>query len=94
MKAQNANSQRLSPKTCKEITDLLSNYLNNSLQPQVRRQLEEHLKMCPDCVAFLKTFRKTVSVAHALRAEAMPKNVRRNILAFLQSRARARATRT
>jgi hypothetical protein len=88
MKARNTNLKGFPPTTCKEIADLLSKYLNNSLQAQVKRQFETHLKICPDCAAFLKTFRKTVSVVHAIRAENMPENVRRNILGFLQSRAR------
>jgi hypothetical protein len=93
MKAQNAKPKGLPRKTCKEITDLISNYLNNSLEARVKRQFEDHLKICPDCVAFLQTFRKTVSGIHSMRAENMPENLRRNILSFLQSRARRRRMR-
>jgi hypothetical protein len=90
MPARNTDLKRLPPKTCKEIADLVSNYLNNSLAGRVRRRFDEHLKICPDCVAFLKTFQKTISVIHSVRAEDMPEKMRRNILDFLQSRARGR----
>ena len=88
-----AQNPLLSKKTCKQITDLVANYLNDNLGPRVKRQFVEHLKICPDCVAFLKTYRKTIAVGHSLRAENMPEKVRRNILNFLHSRARGRRTR-
>jgi hypothetical protein len=88
-----ARSTLLSQKTCKQITDLVANYLNDSLGPRVKRQFDEHLKICPDCIAFLNTYRKTIAVSHSLRAEDMPEKVRRNVLGFLHSRARRRRTR-
>ena len=88
-----AQNTLLSKKTCKQITDLVANYLNDNLAPRVKRQFVEHLKICPDCVAFLNTYRKTIAVGHSLGAENMPENVRRNILGFLRSRARGRRTR-
>jgi anti-sigma factor RsiW len=93
MAALNTELGRLSQKTCKEITDLVSNYLNDGLEARLKRQFEEHLRICPDCVAFLKTFQKTVSAMRSVRAEDMPENVRRNILGFLQRRVRRRRTR-
>lgn len=88
-----ARNTLLSQKTCKQITALVQKYLNDSLGPRVKQQFDEHLINCPDCVAFLNTYRKTVAVSHAVSAEDMPKNVRRDILSFLQSRARRRRTR-
>jgi hypothetical protein len=79
---------RLTQKTCEEIGNLVSDYLNGTLQVRIRRQFEQHLEICPDCVAFLNTFRETVSRVRSIRAEDMPETVRRNILEFLRSRAR------
>jgi predicted anti-sigma-YlaC factor YlaD len=93
MAVRNSNVKNLPQKTCKEISDLLSNYLDNSLAARVKRQFDEHLKICPACVAFLNTFQKTLSVVHSVRVEDMPENVRRNVLGFLRSRARRRRTR-
>ena len=90
MKARSANLKRLPRKSCKEIADLVSNYLNNSLQPRLKQQFEEHLKICPDCMAFLKTFRKTVALVHSVDAADMPEDVQRNIWNFLRNRARTR----
>jgi hypothetical protein len=92
MAALNTELGRLSQKTCKEITELISDYLNNHLEARLKRQFEQHLRICPDCVAFLKTFRKTIFAVRSVRAEDLPENVRRNILGFLQRRVRSKRT--
>jgi hypothetical protein len=58
----------------------------------IKREFDQHLRICPDCVAFLNTYRKTVAVAKSVRAADMPEQVRRNILGFLQARARGKRT--
>jgi len=87
-------TNRLSPKTCKQIADLVSDYLNGTLSSRVKRDLDTHLSRCPDCVAFLNTYRETVTATNAIRAEAMPGAVRRNFLAFLHKRARGKRAST
>ena len=93
MTVRNSGSYRLNQKTCKEIGELVSDYLHDNLEAQLRSEFEDHLRICPDCVAFMNTFRKTVSVMRSVRSEDMPDDVRRNILTFLKSRARRRRTR-
>jgi Putative zinc-finger len=81
----------LTNKTCKEITDLIIGYLDNTLSLTVKRDFERHLRICPDCVNFLNTYRKTAATSASLRPEAMPAKVRENILEFLRSRIRKRS---
>jgi hypothetical protein len=80
----------LTDRTCREITDLILEYLNDTLSPSVKRDFERHLRICPDCVNFLNTYKKTVAASASLRPEAMPAKVRENILEFLRSRIRKR----
>ena len=79
---------RLSNKTCKQIGDLVLGYLNNQLSPQIKRDFEQHLDICPDCVSFLNTYKKTVQVTGAVNPAEMPAKVRDNILTFLRKRIR------
>jgi hypothetical protein len=51
-----------------------------------------HLAICPDCVSFLNTYKKTVQITGSVRVEEMPARVRDNILAFLRRRARRNRT--
>ena len=78
-------------KTCKEMTDLIFGYLNDTLSRTVQRDFERHLRICPDCVNFLNTYRKTAVTSASLRPEAIPAKVRENILEFLRSRIRKRS---
>lgn len=75
-------------RTCKEITALIHGYLNDKLSPSVKRDFKRHLRICPDCVSFLRTYKKTMAASQSLRPAEMPPNVRDNILDFLRSRVR------
>lgn len=79
-------------KTCKQITDLVFDYLNDKLSPNVKRDFQQHLRICPDCVNFLDTYKKTVSVTRSIRPEEIPPRVRNNILDFLRGRMRKSGT--
>ena len=79
-------TQSLSAKTCQELTELISDYLADKLEPSLKREFEKHLSICPDCVNFLNTYKKTVSVTGALDFAAIPRRVRKNALAFLRKK--------
>jgi hypothetical protein len=88
MAPRKALTKALTDKTCNEITDLIFGYLNHTLSPSVRRDFKRHLLICPDCINFLNTYKKTVATARSLRPEEIPTNVRDNILDFLRKRIR------
>lgn len=75
-------------KSCQEMTQLVLDYLSESQPPAVKKDFERHLSICPDCVSFLRTYRKTVSATRAVKAEQLPAQVRENILAFLRKQMR------
>ena len=60
-----AKNTRQEPVTCKGATSLIDNYLNGGLAPRVKLLFEDHLRACPDCVAFLNTYRKTLELARS-----------------------------
>jgi len=88
MTARKAAARILTNRTCKEITDLIFGYLNDTLSRSVKRDFQRHLRVCPDCVNFLNTYKKTVATSGSLRPEEMPAKVRDNILDFLRGRIR------
>ena len=88
MVKRGAANKILTNKSCKQLTDLLFDYLNDKLSRTVKRDLEQHLSICPDCVSFLNTYKKTVAVTRSVEAEALPPRVRDNVLAFLRKRIR------
>jgi anti-sigma factor RsiW len=88
MAARKMATKVLTNKTCKQITDLVHAYLDDKLSRTVKRDFQQHLRVCPDCVSFLNTYKKTVGISRSLRAEEMPLKVRENILDFLRRRIR------
>jgi Putative zinc-finger len=78
--------KRPTDKTCKQMSALIFNYVNDRLSARLTREFEQHLRICSDCVNFLNTYRKTVSVTGALNPTAIPAKVRNNVLAFLRKK--------
>jgi anti-sigma factor RsiW len=74
--------------SCKSITDLIWKYASDRLSPTLKREFEKHLRICPDCVSFLNTYKKTVSLARSMGASAIPAHVRANVRAFLKKKIR------
>ena len=84
--ATRKGAQAPTNKTCRQMTDLVLNYLEDKLSPGVKRDFQQHLRICPDCVNFLNTYKKTVAVTRAVAIEEIPQKVRNNILTFLRKR--------
>jgi len=72
--------------TCERMTDLIFDYLTDRLAPHLKREFEQHLKACPDCVSFLKTYKKTVELGGSVKAGEVPVEVRTNVLAFVRQK--------
>jgi len=48
--------------TCEAAIDHLGNYLSDDLSSAEHHALETHLAACPDCPAFLSTYKKTIEM--------------------------------
>lgn len=88
MATRTATQRRASDKNCREITDLILGYLNGNLALKTRRAFEKHLGLCPDCVAFLETYKKTVFFSRALRYDDVPGELRKQVRSFLRGKVR------
>ena len=79
-------------KTCRQMTDLVLAYLTDKLGVGAKREFERHLAICPDCVNFLKTYKKTVAATKSVKPTDIPANVRNNIMSYLRKRVRRMGT--
>lgn len=71
---------------CREITNLLLDYMAGELDPETVAAFEAHLRLCPDCVAFLNTYKKTVRAIRSLRYKSIPAELERRVRRFLRER--------
>jgi anti-sigma factor RsiW len=52
-----------------EVFERLSEYLDGELTPADCAHIEEHIRDCPPCVAFLESLRSCIRASHSLLAE-------------------------
>ena len=82
-------ARRTRPKeadTCQQIADFILDYITGELHPDTASQFEEHMRICPDCVSFLNTYRKTVQITRSLRYEDIPGEMEKRVRQFLQKK--------
>ena len=70
---------------CRNIVDLVLNYLEGTLDRPVRQAFEDHIADCTNCWQFLKSYRDTVDLGQNLQQEDIPPDVRSRLDQFLQS---------
>jgi len=77
-------------RSCTEIVDLLSDYLDEGLPPGEQEAFDRHMAACPPCVEFLDSLRATQRATRGLRCDDIPKDVQKSLRAFLERAARRR----
>ena len=64
-------------KECREVIDLLTEYLDGALAADDARALEAHLANCSACTGFLESLKSVRVGVGTLRADAVPEECRR-----------------
>jgi anti-sigma factor RsiW len=70
------------------VIDFLMAYLSGELKPGEAALFEEHLQACPECLAYLRTYRQAVEMGKAVCScpdEPAPESLVRIILAVRAS---------
>lgn len=71
--------------SCREIFENLSAYIDEELDPDLCGEIEDHVKGCNPCVAFLNTLKKTVVLYKYSRADdPVPEKVHIDLHRFLR----------
>ena len=75
--------------TCRELVELVSDYVEGVLTDTERARFERHIAGCADCTRYVAQIRVTILAAGRLREEAVPAGVRDLLLARLRAWKRA-----
>jgi hypothetical protein len=70
---------------CRQIAELLGDYLDGSLPRETRELIDFHIDGCAPCVAFLNTYRGTVDAARKLPEISIPPELKKRLLTVLKS---------
>lgn len=74
-----------SMRECREVIDLLTEYLEGGLAPLEARRLEAHLANCDACAGFLASLRTVRAAAGTSKAKAVPGDCRRALRSYLEA---------
>ena len=66
--------------TCKELVELITDYLEGKLPDDIRMRLENHLSGCNGCTNYLEQMRRTIRLTGELREESLTPRQRDDLL--------------
>jgi anti-sigma factor RsiW len=72
--------------TCRDAIDILAEYLEQSLDAELCRELERHLEDCAPCRAYLATYRKARELGAEAQRVEMPEEMKTRLRRFLIDR--------
>ena len=61
--------------TCKEFLQELNDYLDDSVDIELRKHIEAHITECPNCFVILDTTQKTIKVYKGMQPQVLPEAV-------------------
>jgi anti-sigma factor RsiW len=66
--------------TCKEVVELVTDYLTQAMPAEDRAELEQHLFTCPPCTTYIEQMRTLVTLAGRLDENAGTREVPSDVL--------------
>ena len=66
---------------CRELEELITDYLEDRLSPQARARFEAHLDQCEACRTYVDQFRQTIRVLGRLPEESLSTQAQEALLA-------------
>ena len=91
--ARRKKSSKEAEINCERVASLITDYINGGLDRETTLAFEEHLSVCPDCVAFLNTYKKTIQATQSLRYEDIPSETEKRVREFIQKRIKESSTK-
>lgn len=58
--------------TCKEVVEIVTDYLEGALSPEDRARFDQHLTQCDGCTSYLEQMRETIRLSGMLTEEQVP----------------------
>ena len=68
------------PMRCRELVELITDYLEGTLPPSERARFDDHLAGCDGCHAYLEQMRETIGALGRLSPESLSPEAERKLL--------------
>ena len=76
--------------TCKEFLQELNEYLDATVDADLRKRLEAHVTECPNCWVICDTTKRTIQVYKGMQAQVIPQDVHSRLMAALERKMAAK----
>jgi anti-sigma factor RsiW len=68
----------------------LSDYLDESVDAEIRAKIEKHISECPNCWVIADTTRKTIRIYKGMDPQPLPADVESRLMSALEKKMAAR----
>jgi len=72
--------------TCKDFLNGLNDYLDETEDEEIKREVEQHISECPNCWVVLNTTQSTLKVFKGTEPQPIPEDVHNRLIERLQQR--------
>ena len=72
--------------TCKEFLQELSDFLDESVDRELRTRLEAHISECPNCFVILDTTKRTIQVYQGIDPKPIPQEVHTRLMRAVEKK--------
>ena len=76
--------------TCKQFLQELNEFLDDTLDPQIRAELQQHVKECPNCWVVFNTTERTIQVFKGMEPQPIPEHIEARLMDALHKKCKAR----
>ena len=76
--------------TCKDFLKELNEYLDETCDAQLRKDLQQHINECPNCWVVVDTCQKTLKVYKGMEPQEVPSPIKDRLMVAVQKRMAAK----
>lgn len=83
--------------TCEQLSEFLADYIDGTLPEPQRAEFERHMGVCPPCVRYLESYRRTIALTREALGPAdapLPATIPEGIVAAVRAACRAQREST
>ena len=66
--------------TCQQVVEVITDYLEGVIDPELRAQFEAHLELCPGCAEYLAQMRLSIRALGHVPVETVAPDTRSELL--------------
>jgi hypothetical protein len=71
---------------CRDVGQLLYEYVERLLEPSLQQALEAHLADCAGCLAFINTYKQSIRLSQGLQSDEMPTELQQKLRSFMKTK--------